>query len=92
MLPVRARAPHWRVCRKITPFITICSMGKNWIDDLPTVEECDRKLRELDRLIDDNLCDPYGDPRLTVRLTDLRHKWHVRRVWAKRFGKTDLPW
>lgn len=65
---------------------------QNWIAQLPTVEECDRQIAILDRLIDENVQDIYGDPRETVRLSDLRRSWRTKRIWAHRFGKTNLPW
>jgi len=65
---------------------------RDWVAQLPTVEECDSQLARLSRLIAENIEDCHGDPRETVRLCDLRRSWRTKRIWAHRFGKTSLPW
>lgn len=59
----------------------------NWIDELPTVEECDKEIARLYYWLDTKRYEMSA--RDAVRLADRIRSWEVKRRWAKRFGKTE---
>ena len=57
----------------------------NWIDELPTVEECDREIARLSYWLDTKR--EEMSPRDSVRLADRIRSWETKKRWAKRYGK-----
>lgn len=62
-------------------------MTANWIDDLPTVEECDKEIARLSYWLDTKRYDMSA--REAVKLAERIRSWETKRLWAKRFGKTN---
>jgi hypothetical protein len=62
-------------------------MTANWIDDLPTVEECDKEIARLSYWLDTKRYDMTA--REAVKLAERIRSWETKRLWAKRFGKTN---
>lgn len=63
-------------------------MTRNWIDELPTVEECDREIRRLTYWLETKR--HTMGPREAVRIADRISSLRTKQLWARRFGKTDL--
>ena len=59
----------------------------NWIDELPTVEECEKEIARLSYWVDTKRYEMSA--RDAVRLADRIRSWEVKKRWAKHFGKVD---
>jgi hypothetical protein len=57
----------------------------NWIDQLPTVEECDKEIAKLEYWLDTERYEMTA--REAVELADRIRSWKKKRYWANRHGK-----
>jgi hypothetical protein len=56
-----------------------------WIDELPTVQECDKEIARLSHWLDTKR--EEMSPRDSVALADRIRNWEKKRIWARRYGK-----
>jgi hypothetical protein len=59
----------------------------NWINELPTVEECEKEIARLSYWVDTKRYEMSAQE--AVRLDDRIRSWKVKKRWAKRFGKVS---
>lgn len=56
-----------------------------WIDELPTVEECDKEIARLSYWLETKRYEMSA--REAVALADRIRTWEKKRIWARRYGK-----
>jgi hypothetical protein len=59
----------------------------NWIDQLPTVEECEKEISRLSYWLETKRYEMT--PREAVRLDERIRSLEVKKRWAQRFGKVS---